>query len=805
MALVLAASESKSGPKPQMQNGTPCEQETERSSEQKKSENESKITIVSINIVGTKRIDKESITDHFIRNKDNQYTSAELDSFIKDLFSTGLFSDISFSVSGTTLTVNVIENKCINQIAFEGNSKANDEDIRNASSLKPREVCTNAKIQESVNNIKALYRAKGNFNAIIKPKLIERQDGRVDIVFEINEKATTYVREIYFSGNSSFGDGTLSSVVSTKETAWYKFLSSDDVYDPNRIKYDAELLRQFYLKNGYADVHIVSANAEISPEYGDFFVTFVIDEGKRYTFEKSSIKSEISNIKVNEEMQDLISFEKGDWFDSKEIQNVTDAITEYLTSCGYPFIEVIPVPQKDPKNLTVGITFVIRKIMPSYARRIDVNGNFGTDANVVLREMCIYEGGAITPWKMAESEKKLYETGYFESVEIKSRATSARTQKNLIVNVKEQSTGAMNFGAGYSTSDGPIGKIGYGDSNLLGQGIQFSCASSFSKRSMDFDTSFANPYLFGRNLSGGVDLFHTVYRGDTRGNFKDGGYHQMLTGIGFRIGYDIRKDLTQILGYGIHRDKLSLREKDGSSPFLRPKRPLNYISSVTNTLLFNRVKRLANDPVGGYFIRMDNEYAGLGGTIKYFKNTLEGAKFVSLDEDMRWILKFEARCGIFNKIKNSRFADQFIMGGLTMGRGGYGFPGFNDTGVGAKDAKTLDSLGGKKFYTAATKLYFPIGLPRSIPINGVAFVQIGSLWDCGFCGTYKKQVKERDRKVIKELNRVMNDKFFTRVSLGGGMIWKSPLGNLGAIWTKLARRSKGDSRRCFFVIWGHDF
>ena len=738
------------------------------------------LTITNIVIEGNKRTDKETLLDYFPIEKSGSYSRTDLDDYLKKLFNTGLFSDVVLEIKGSTLIVKIKENKCFNQIVFEGNEAASDEDLDTAVRLKPREIYTSVRVQEAVQNMRALYRVKGRFATKITPKIIEKEQNRVDLIFEIEEGPKTYVREIYFVGNKCFDDNTLNSVISTKEYSWYRFFSADDVYDSERVRYDGELLRQFYLKNGYADFKIIASNAELSPDNCDFFITFTVDEGLRYRFGTTNIISEVSGICIAS-LKKEISWSKGEWFNQKEAQNVSDEISKQLNIQGFPFVEILIEPEKNTKDRIIDIKFVIKKTAPAYVNNITIKGNLGTDQTVILRELDFSSGDAINPAKISESEKNLSNTDYFESVDIAEKEVCSPFQRDIEVTVKEKSTGDIQFGAGYSTIEGPVGKIGYNERNFLGKGQILNLSGYFSKRNLDVDIGFADPFFLGRRLMAGVDVFHSAYRGDTRGTFESGGYKQLSTGTVLHMGYELRPRLFQRWHYKVKRDHVNLRDSNHTSPFLRLKYPTCYVSSIGHDLIYDKSKILAGEPAGGYILKLNTEFAGVGGTIKFLANTLSAHQYFPLDEDQKWILRCEARYGALIKMGYMRFLDRFNLGGTDFG-------GFGQSGIGPKDSRTSDSLGGRQFYTAALKLYFPLGLPKEFPIKGITYLQTGSLWQSGLKSPF-----------------IVSNTFAPRLSAGGGVIWNSPLGKIGCLLSKAILKRSHDETQTFLFLWGQDF
>ncbi len=276
-------------------------------------------TIEEIRIEGTQRVEPETVRSYLLVQPGDKFDSDRIDQSLKALFATGLFTDVTLRREGNALIVRVVENAVINRIAFEGNHRITDKSLNDEIQLKPRAVYTREKVQSDVKRIIDLYRRNSRFAATVDPKVIPLEQNRVDLVFEIDEGPSTGIEGINFVGNHDFSANRLRQVVQTKESRWYRFLSSDDIYDPDRLTYDRDLLRKFYLSEGYADFRLVSAVAELAPARDGFIITFTIDEGERYHFGKIDITNQLPTVDPAT-LKPVLKTKEGDWYNADSVE-----------------------------------------------------------------------------------------------------------------------------------------------------------------------------------------------------------------------------------------------------------------------------------------------------------------------------------------------------------------------------------------------------------------------------------------------------------------------------------------------------
>ncbi|MGE0109303.1 MAG: outer membrane protein assembly factor BamA, partial [Bdellovibrionales bacterium] len=518
--------------------------------------------IEDIRIEGAQRLDRATILSSIRIEKGDVATPDAISRSIKTLFATGLFADLHMAVEGGALIIDVVENPVVNSIKFEGTDTINQEDLEKEIQLKPRYVYTLPQVQQDVQRILELYRRSGRFAATCEPHIETLEQNRVDVTFKIDEGQFTGVRRIEFVGNKNFSDSMLRSQINTSESAWWKFFSGSDYYDPDRVNYDKELLRRFYLQHGYVDFRVISAAAEMTPDKRDFFLTFSVDEGERYRFGKIKIESDIKDLDTASLRTELLTLE-GAFYDSSEVEKSVTKLTEILGDKQYAFIDILPDVEKHKDELVVDLTYRIKSGKRVYIGRIDIAGNTRTLDKVVRREIPVAEGDPYSISKIKRGEQKIRDLGYFESVKVTPVPGSQPDRSDIKVEVKEKSTGEISVGAGFSSTDGPLGDFSIRERNFMGKGQDVRFGATISGSTKQLDVSFTEPYFLDRDLSAGVDVFHI-----RRDQQDESSYDAIKTGFSFRLGYPLSSYLRQSLSYTLRQDEIS-DISDDASRFIR--------------------------------------------------------------------------------------------------------------------------------------------------------------------------------------------------------------------------------------------
>ncbi|MFA5956161.1 outer membrane protein assembly factor BamA [Hyphomicrobium sp.] len=746
--------------------------------------------IKDINVVGNRRVEPETVRSYLQLNAGDAYNASKVDASIKALFATGLFADVSIDYKGSTLIVTVKENPVINQVAFEGNSEVDTATLTGEVQLKPRSVFTRAKAQGDVQRILDVYRRQGLFAASVEPKIIELEQDRVNLVFEINEGVATKVKGINFVGNHAFPDSQLRDVISTTQVGWFDFLKGTSVYDPDRMNLDRELVRQYYLKNGYPDASVTAANAEIDPDGTGFIITFAIDEGQPYTFGAINIESSLAGVDTSTLNGDLLT-KDGAVYDASQIDKTSEKLTLDIADQGYAFARVRPRPIPNAANHTVGITYVVDEGPRIYIERINVIGNTRTKDFVIRREFRLAEGDAFNGLMIDRAKKRLQALGLFKNVDIKRRPGSAPDRIVLDVVVEEQSTGELSFGAGYSTSEGVIGDVSISERNLFGNGqyVRLKLAGSFQRAQVDF--SFTEPRFLDRNLAAGFDLFFKQL------DYTDqSGFEQRKAGGDIRLGFPIAEKLWMQTSYAISRDEifdvqnnasLAIKEACGDTNLTRNGstncQDSGYWTSLIGTTISYDQRNNAVNPNRGYYIEVGNDFAGLGGDAQYWRVNAEGRFYYPITEKITFVGR--AVGGVIQGWggEDVRLLDSFFKGGETV-------RGFDISGFGPRDVNSSnqDALGGQKYWAATAEVRFPLPfVPEDIGLSGAFFADAGSLWDA--TGGAKKALAN-DPGALQDSDSI-------RSSVGASLMWASPVGPLRMDFAKVLTKESYDQTQVF--------
>lgn len=733
----------------------------------------------SIEIKGNHRIETPTIMSYLNIKPGEDVSDAKIEETLKNLFATGLFTDVEIEQQGPRLLIKVVENKIINRIAFEGNSRLKDEVLQTEIGLKPREVYTSGRVQEAAQKIRDIYRLSGRYGAKVEPKIVEREQNRVDLIFEIQEGKPTHIYKIIFLGNTHFTTSRLKSILLTKESRWYRFFSSDDTYDPDRLAYDKELLRRYYYEHGYADFKVNSVVAELDPDSQEFYITYTLNEGKKYQFGNICLSVMLPKLK-KEKLKELVTFKKGECFDSIEVEKTIDQLNLAIGEQGFAFVEIEPKLKRNPKTLTVDIEFVIKEGRHVYINRIDILGNDRTEDEVIRREFRLAEGDPYNSIKLERSKQRIQNLDFFKKVDIKQEETSVPDKIDLKVEVEDKPTGSLQFSGGYSTTDGALGSITMNERNLMGKGYDLYGSAMVSQRAMDFHTGITDPYFTGRPLAVGLDAFHSIRKYDTR-KTDSVGFRQTKTGSALSLGYDLTEYLGQSFSYSIRRDFIDDISRR-SSPFLQAQRGRWFVSSVGHNLFYDK-RDSSVDPTSGYFGSISDELAGLGGNVRYFKNGARAGVYIPFDDAHKWVFATKGFGGVMNGLgKTTRVVDRYELGGETL-------LGFADNGIGPRDIRTRDALDGLYYYKASAELAVPLGFPDELGIRGIVVGNLGSVWHTGTPSPFIKGDTPRPR-----------------LGAGAGILWRSPFGPLGVYYAPWAHGVKHvDRKRAFNVTFGTIF
>jgi len=735
--------------------------------------------IERILVEGAQRIEPDTIRTYLRVTEGDAFEPSRIDASLKALFSTGLFADVSLRREGNDLVVVVVENPIINRVAFEGNKRIDNEQLDAEVQMRPRVVFTRAKVQDDVKRILDVYRRSGRYAVSVDPKIIELPQNRVDLVFEIDEGPATYVRRVTFVGNSAFSDSSLREVVSTKEERWYRLLSSSDTFDPDRLTFDRELLRRFYLANGYADFEVRSAVAELTPDRESFFLTFTVDEGDRYRVGSVAVETTLEDL-TPEMLMPSVELAEGDWYDADRVEETVANITEAVGALGYAFVDVRPRVERDRETDTIDLTFDVREGPRVFVQRIDIEGNVRTLDEVIRREFELVEGDAFNSAKLRRSRQRIRDLGFFERVEVTNEPVVDQPDQTVIkVDVEEQSTGELTFGVGWSSNVGAMVEVGVRERNLLGRGQDLSARISWAQRRSEIDLSFTEPYFLDRPIAAGFDLFATEE------DLDDESSHQVRQqGGALRFGYEYSSRWRHDFKYTLRRQEI-FDVDDDASLFIKEQEGIEVLSMVGHTLTYDtRDSRLI--PTEGYRFRIGNDIAGLGGDARFLRTDVEGSYHFPLGDELNWdpewVIGVRGHAGyIVGLSKDVTIRHRYFLGGNNL-------RGFAQSGASARDRATDDALGGNWMVDGSLELRVPLGLPEELGLGAKIFT------DWGMAG---------------EPDGVPNDQLdystALRGSVGMGFLWSSPVGPVNVEMALPVVKEPFDEEEFFRLSFGSRF
>ena len=767
-----------------------------------------------ITVRGNQRVDAETIRSYFTGR--GPLTQPVVDEGIRGLYASGLFSDVRVTRAGGGIVVSVSENQVINRVAFEGNSKVKDAVLSSEVQSKARGPFNPAVVQADAQRITEIYRRSGRYQVTVEPKTINQSNGRVDLVFEINEGEKTKIQAIEFEGNDAFGDGTLRDQMSTTESNWLSWIKTSDVYDPDRINADLEQLRKFYLNHGYADFRVVSANADLNRETNAFTLKIVVEEGQQYRFGPVDVESHVAEVDAAT-LKSRIESSSGSVYSAKDVDKSVENMSLELASRGYAFAQVRPRGDRDVNGRTIAITYVVEEGARVYVERINVRGNTRTRDYVVRREFDIGEGDAYNQIFIDRAERRIKALGFFKNVRITTEPGSAPDRVIVNVDVEDQPTGEFSVAGGYSSQDGIIGEVALGERNFLGRGQYARIAAQFGQNTSGFDFSFTEPYFLGYRVSAGVDAYvkrrddtdYTSYKVDTYGG-------------GLRFGFPITDEFTIGTRYQVYQQDLKIpsryrdiynsdgtvnRDRASAAIFEAQGKTLTSLAGIS--LIYNTLDNPVN-PTQGIYAELKGDVAGLGGDAKYVRGTFDGRYYHPLFvDDVVGILRLQGGHVKAFGSDDLRVLDHFP-GGPDLVRG------FEPQGFGPRDLGTAnplrgspndDPLGGTTYFGASAEAQFPIfGLPKEIGLKGAVFADAGTVFGYegiksisgvpngvgGGGGTSTVTVNAADSKKI-------------RSSVGASILWNSPLGPIRFDFAKVLSKEKYDETQVFRFSGGTRF
>jgi outer membrane protein insertion porin family len=796
----------------------------------------------AIVVEGNRRVEADTIRSYFRVAPGERLDAAKIDAALKALYASGLFQDVHIAQSGNRLIVTVVEAPVIDRLAFEGNLKIKDEQLEQEIQSKARGTLSRAKVQADVQRIIDVYHRNGRFDIQVVPKIIQRPNNRVDLVFEVREGEKTGVKTINFVGNKAYSSYRLKDVIKTSVSNWFSFLQTTDVYDPDRIEADRDLIRRFYLNHGYADVQVVSATGEYDPAVKGFLITFTIEEGPQYRFGALDIQSNIRAVD-SRTLRSILRMHTGQVYNGEAVEKTVEDMTVEIAKHGYPFATVRPRGDRNPEQRTVGVVYVVDEGVRAYIERINIRSNSRTREYVIRREFDIAEGDPYNRALIDRAERRIKNLNFFKSVKITNEPGSAPDRVVINVDVEEQSTGDFSIMGGYSTADGFLGQVSVSERNLFGTGRFGKISVTYGQYTRGVELNFVEPYFLDQRLSAGIDVFARQTLQSPYLSYGTDSYGGTLS-----FGIPVREDLALQLRYSAYWQDFSLPQTldncnnltpnftttfptpaaviaapPGAYPGLTPAQTAGlqsqcYFQTLANGTSFTQASlavrselaqggyltslagygltynTLDNNkhPTGGLLVSFGQDFAGLGGNAFYMRSVVDVRSYYEIVSDLVSVLHLQAgdmlgfqKCPVANTCVTNdgyvRMLDDFKMGPNLV-------RGFEPAGFGPRDitpGTTGDALGGTMFWGASYEMQYPFFfLPKDTGMRGAVFVDTGAVW--GYRGeTQNPPTGEVNGTVTTggvsfpcQCGMQYADTPAPRVSVGASVIWDSPFGPL---------------------------
>jgi outer membrane protein insertion porin family len=767
--------------------------------------------INKIEITGQEVVEKSTIEKYLdFKNKESFSKEKEGDA-VKRLYSTGFFDDVSIDFRSGVLHVRVKENKFVSKVLFVGNSRIKKSIIEPEINVKAGHFFSKANIEQDVSRIKEIYKKSGRFLISVEAKVKELPNNRVSVVYEIKEGPKTAIKNISFVGNESFSQSDLKAIILTKESKWFRIFDSNDSYDPDKIKYDEYILKNFYQSLGYADFRVLSSTAELSKTKESINIIYSIEEGEKYNFGELKVDNKIKDIDDSVILK-FLKIDKNSDYDLSKVEDIVEKISEHIKEIGYPEVSVNHEISKDFKNKTVSVIFVVDNAPKIYVNKINIHGNYKTIDKVIRRQMRLSEGDIYKYSAVQKSERNIRNLNFFENVSISPSQSKSLEKADIDVFVEEKSTAALGFEAGYNTVEGPFGKISMSERNFVGTGKSVDVGVQRSRKKVSYFAGLVEPYFMDKDLSLGVNFMKI-----------DNGKNSDITGfqpydsnskiLRVSSGYDIATDLSHDIFYSIKQEKLSAPKEvtikgevevpdflDGTTSKQEVERKVmssiavleksgNVVtSSIGQSFSYDKTD-MRHSPKNGYIASLSQEFAGVGGDTRYIKNEVDVKLFKSFAKN-KYTFKVSTSTGYifaFGKNQTVGISDRFSLGDFSL-------RGFSAGGVGPRYKPTKESLNGKKFYTITTEVNFPLGLPKDFNVTGALFMDVGGLWDFDI----PKTIPEQYKKEYGDMSNYYNSKK-PRVSIGFGVLWITKFAPIRIDYAIPIKKESYDERQSIHV------
>ncbi|MBO4626195.1 MAG: outer membrane protein assembly factor BamA [Alphaproteobacteria bacterium] len=730
-------------------------------------------TVSRIDVTGNKRMDAESVRILTGVKVGDNVTATTTNQIAKKLQESGYFSRVDVQMSGNILKIKLDESPIVNMVTVEGNDEISTDDLKKEIRLKERASFDEATIGADVQRILTIYQRKGFFGTKVDPKKIELADNRVNVVYEISEGHPTYITDIDFTGNKKFSDRTLRGEILSREHAWWRFMTQFDVFDEDRIQYDGQMLRQFYLNNGYVDFNVKNINGTFSPDRQYYSVVFDVDEGEKYKFGEIKIDNPFDDV-PERKLKRVIKTESGDTYNASEIESTVSALRGAVADYGYAFINVEPIPTKNAETKTVDLVYQIQKTNRIYLNTINILGNVRTFDSVIEQLLPMREGDPFSLQTIEEGRQNLMRTRYFKEVQMTPTRVADANMMNLDIRVEEQPTGELSGGIGWSNINGFMVDAGITENNFMGRGQTVQLRASIAQYQKQALFSFTEPFLFGRQLSAGFDVSYTMYDYSSLGSFN---YDRDSLTIAGRLGWKLTDHWSQTMRLSASFDQNYDLQVGGWYD-------AQLYTLGTNFRYYNLNTNFQQNTHTGIVGNLGVAYTGFGGTETYMRYSGDITAMVKFLDD-RWQLRTSLDFGYLQSLDGdyiSRVYRYFL--------GGESLRGFDIAGVGSRVGNY--ALGGTWKVNGSTQMNFPIFIPDEYQVKGFVFMDYGILG--------KPPTKNLD-----ESNPYVHLDSDWRTSAGFGIYWNTPMGPMNFSWGWPLKMNKYDQERKFLLSFETQF
>ncbi|MGA1185954.1 MAG: outer membrane protein assembly factor BamA [Candidatus Puniceispirillaceae bacterium] len=720
------------------------------------------VRITGINVTGNRRVAEGTVLSYLPVQIGDVVSQGGLSQSLERLFATNLFKDIKLDLDGSVLTVTIVENPIINRVNIEGNDVITDERLLEIIDVQPRRIYNRQVALDAAAKLLDVYRASGRFAAVVEPKIIELDENRVDLVFEVDEGPLIKINSIVFSGNQNFSDRALGQAIVSREQRWWAFLTPNDKYDEGRLDYDVRLLRQYYLSRGYADINVSRARGGLLPDRSGFAITFLIDEGVRYKVNNIDMTSEIENIDLDS-LKSLMTFGDDNWYDVRRLEQGLLDISNQLGVFGYAFVDVTPEIKTDPATGTLDIAITIGQARRNFVERIEFIDNTRTLDSVIRREFELVEGDAFNQLKLDRSVRNVRNLGYFSKVDVQNIRGSDADQTITRVTVEEQSTGDFSIGVGYSSLDKTSLTLGINERNFLGTGRRASASISTSDTQTDFVFGLTQPYLFGRDLTGSIDVFKTKSTANNTSANR--------TGVDLGARFNAANDVYHSVTYGISTSKITNTSTSATS--VTGENGKSLLKSAVSYTIGRDTRDSRFDPTEGFFTEISETFSGAGGDVNFLRSNLRGGYYKPyLFKSL--VLGVKGRVGHISGLGDDvTQSERFFLGGRDV-------RGFDSNGIGPRDTGSGGAVGGNNIYSGTVEVVSNLGVTKDAGVRWTVFSDFGSVWATDF----PSGVTKPDDKTM-------------RSSLGFGILWNTVIGPLSFYWAKPLTEQSHDNTKTF--------